>query len=272
MTDLEFRKLSKFISEGYGIKLPDNKKIMVQARLAKRLKEMNFSSYSAYFDLVFSKAAKYGEMLHMIDLITTNKTDFFRESVHFDFLRQTILPEFIKGRKSGKSINIWSAGCSSGEEPYTLAISISEFSKSVTHIDYRILGTDLSTRILRVADKAVYSPERIVDIPIQFRNKYFLNAGGAKAGSLEIVPELKRNVYFKRLNFMDRYYPVQGLFDVVFCRNVLIYFERHNQEQVINKICNFIPAGGYLILGHSESILGMKVPLMQIKPTIYKKL
>ena len=272
MTDLEFRKLSRFINTGYGIKLPDNKKIMVQARLQKRLRELNLNSYSAYFDLVFSDKAKFGEMINMIDIITTNKTDFFRESAHFDYLKRVVLPEFVKNHRSGNSMRIWSAGCSSGEEPYTIAMCLSEFSKIITELDFRILGTDLSTRILRAAENAVYTNQQIADIPAQLKNKYLLKSKGPKEGRVKIVPEIKSKVYFKRLNFMDNYYPVQGMFDVVFCRNVLIYFERNVQEQVINKICNFIPAGGFLFLGHSESILGMKVPLAQIRPTIYRKI
>ncbi|MCK5346207.1 MAG: chemotaxis protein CheR, partial [Candidatus Heimdallarchaeota archaeon] len=159
-----------------------------------------------------------------------------------------------------------------GEEPYTIAMCLSEFSKIITYLDFGILGTDLSTRILKTADHAVYTQKQAVDIPPHLKNKYLLKDRDPKEGKVKIVPELQSKVYFKRLNFMDKYYPIQGRFDVVFCRNVLIYFERHIQEQVIHKICNFIPTGGYLFLGHSESILGMNVPLKQIRPTVYKKI
>lgn len=272
MSDLEFRKLSKFIHDDYGIKLPESKKVMIQARLQKRLRATSLPSYSAYLEHVFSEGAKHGEMIHMIDEITTNKTDFFREPIHFEFLNHVVLPGIVENHRQGKVVNIWSAGCSTGEEPYTIAISISEFSRLVRPLDYRILGTDLSTEVLKTASQAIYNPQRQDGIPSLLRKRYFRDNPRFSRGELEIIPEFRSRVFFKRLNFMDNYYDVQGQFDVVFCRNVMIYFEKSVQEQVINKICRHIPTGGFLFLGHSESILGMNVPLKQVKPTIYTKI
>ena len=271
MTDAEFMRLSRFINEGYGIKLPENKKVMVQARLQKRLRELDLSSYSEYFEIILGNGSDPGEMIRMIDIITTNKTDFFREPAHFNYLQQTLLPEYVRNGERQLPLKIWSAGCSSGEEPYSIAMCVYEFGRTSKGLDFRILGTDLSTRVLKKAQNAVYTYQKTADIPSHLKNKYLLKARDAQADSYRIIPDLREKIYFKRLNFMDKHYYIQNPFDIVFCRNVLIYFERQIQEQVINKLCRHIPSGGYLFLGHSESIMGMKVPLQQIKPTIYRK-
>ncbi len=267
MSDKDFRRLSHFITSHYGIKLPPVKKIMVEGRLQKRLKVTGLDSFDKYLELIFSEAGKI-ELLEMIDAISTNKTDFFRESSHFDFMTGHILPEF---SQSGGHLKIWSAASSSGEEIYTLAITMEEFNSQsdMRPISYSILGTDINTEILKHAVNGVYHHDRIKDVPVQIRNKYFLRSKNREVNKVRVVPQLRAKARFKRLNLMDAEYSVDSDFDIIFCRNVLIYFDKETQERVINKLCQKLKPGGYFFLGHSESILGKNVPLKQLEPTVY---
>lgn len=272
MTDDDFGRLSSFIYEELGIKMPYQKKIMLQSRLQKRLAALNMGSYKEYIDFVFSKEGLEDEIIKMIDLITTNKTDFFRESSHFDYLTSTVLPEICSGKQQKKTIRIWSAGCSSGEEPYTLAIVLKEFLENQPDFDFEIYATDISLRILQKAATAIYPLDRINEIPLALKKKYFLKSKDQTNKTVRLIPEIRSKVTFQRLNFMDPYYAVEREFDIVFCRNVLIYFDREIQQQVITKLASKLKFDGYFFLGHSESITNMKVPLRQIRPTIFRKI
>jgi chemotaxis protein methyltransferase CheR len=252
--------------------MPPVKRIMLQSRLQKRLKELKMTSFKEYCNYIFSKEGLNNEIIHMLDVVSTNKTDFFREPVHFDFLTSNILPELVNTSKTFKSLKIWSAGCSSGEEPYTIAIVLFEYLEKNPGFDFSILGTDISTKILQKAIDAVYKEERVEGIPLELKRKYFLKSKDRENPSVKMGAMLRSKVHFDRLNFMDSSYNVRDMFDIVFCRNVLIYFDRETQEKVINKICTKIPTGGYFFLGHSESIMNMNLPLRQIKPTIYQKI
>ncbi|NVO11802.1 MAG: protein-glutamate O-methyltransferase [Bacteroidales bacterium] len=268
----DFNRLSSFIYHESGIKMPPIKRVMLQSRLQKRLKELRISSFKDYCNYVFSNEGSNNEIIHMLDVVSTNKTDFFREPAHFDFFTSTILPEYISNVKFNKIIKIWSAGCSSGEEPYTIAIVIYEFLEKNPSFDFYILGTDISTNILQKAANAIYKEDRVACIPYSLKQKYLLRSKERTNPTVKISNQLRSKIHFERLNFMDDYYNLKDKFDVVFCRNVLIYFDRETQEKVINKICLKINEGGYFFLGHSESILNMKVPLKQIKPTIFQKI
>lgn len=271
MTDNEFDRLSSYIFDQSGIKLPPVKKIMLQSRLQKRLRELNITSFKEYVDYVFSNEGQKNEIIHMLDVVSTNKTDFFREPVHFDFLNSNVLPEFYLNSKT-KHFKVWSAGCSSGEEPYTIAITLNDFKLNNNQFNYSIIGTDISTQILQKASLAVYKDDRIVNIPLEMKRKYFLKSKDKEKKNVRVVKELRNKVSYSRLNFMDDVYNLSESFDVIFCRNVLIYFNRETQENVINKLCRNIKTGGYLFIGHSESIMGMDLPLEQIKPTIFKRI
>jgi len=271
MTSDDFGRLSEFIYNELGIKMPDVKRIMLQSRLQKRLLELKMSTFKEYIDYVFSPEGKIGEMIIMIDLVTTNKTDFFREPAHFEFLRRTALPHIYGQIREHGKLKVWSAGCSTGEEPYTLAITLQEYLGNRTGHDYEIFATDLSTRVLERAVMAVYSEERAVDIPYEIKRKYFLKSKDPKSRTIRVVPELRNKVSFRRLNFMDSQYPVDKDFDIIFCRNVLIYFDRETQQEVINKLASRLKPDGYFFLGHSESITNMDVPLRQVQPTIFRK-
>lgn len=268
LSDLDFGRLSSFIFNEYGIKMPKVKHVMLQSRLQKRLRELRITSFKEYVDYVFSREGQDSEVIHMIDVVSTNKTDFFREPGHFEFMQNQVLPEFVQNNKY-QPFKVWSAGCSSGEEPYTIAISITEFREKNGMPEFSIYATDISSRILKSAAEAIYKDQRIENIPLFLKKKYFLKSKDKDSGLVRVVPELRKKVSFGRLNFMDGVYAVNDVFDLVFCRNVLIYFDRPTQEEVINKLCMKLKKGGYFFLGHSESITSMKLPLKQIKPTIF---
>ncbi|MGC8823083.1 MAG: CheR family methyltransferase [Bacteroidales bacterium] len=271
LSDEDFKRLSEFIYREYGIKMPPAKKVMLQGRLQKRLRELDITSFREYVDYVFSEQGQ-DEVIHMIDVVSTNKTDFFREPVHFEFLAQEIVPLFARTTELRYPMKIWSAGCSSGEEPYTIAIVLMECREKYPTLDFQILGTDVSTRILQTALDAIYKENRIEGIPLQILKKYFLRSKDRTNPTVRLIPEIRRKVSYMRLNLMESVYPVPDMYDVIFCRNVLIYFDRPTQERVINKLCMYLKPGGYFFLGHSESITGMTVPLRQIKPTIFVKI
>ncbi|HEX2974862.1 MAG TPA: protein-glutamate O-methyltransferase [Bacteroidales bacterium] len=272
MTDEDFSRLSSFVYNELGIKMPYPKKVMLQCRLQKRVNDLRLSSFTEYLEFVFSKEGQEEEMIKMIDLVTTNKTDFFREPSHFDYLRDIVLPELIESRPSRKTIRIWSAACSSGEEPYTIAIVLMDFLEKYPEADFEILGTDISMRILQRAALAIYTEYRVAGIPLEMKRKYFLRSKTPAEKTVRLIPEIRAKVSFQRMNLMDSYYDVDKDFDIIFCRNVLIYFDRPSQQSVINKLATSLRPDGHFFLGHSESITNMKVPLRQIKPTIFRKI
>jgi len=272
MTNAEFRKLSRFITQQAGIKMPDVKKVMLQSRLQKRLRHLHMTSFKEYVDYVFSEEGLQNELIHMLDVVSTNKTDFFREPIHFEFLEKHILPEYIREFPLNRPLKIWSAGCSSGEEVYTIAMTIGEFQKDHPGLDYSILGTDISSHILQKAVDAIYKEEKTAVMPLELKKKYLLRSKDRSRKLVRIVPELRKKAVYKRLNFMDERYPVEDTFDVIFCRNVLIYFSREKQEMVIRKLISKLRGGGYFFIGHSESIMGLDVPLQQMRPTIFKRI
>jgi chemotaxis protein methyltransferase CheR len=271
MSTAEFNRLSTFIYKEYGIKLPLVKKTMLESRLQKRLQALKMSSFREYCEFAFSTQGQHTEIVPMIDLVTTNKTDFFREPVHFEFLQSYVLPEFTKNFPA-RPLKVWSAGCSSGEEPYTIAMVLQEFSEIHTPFPYAIQATDISTQVLTKAITAVYAEERIAAIPLALKRKYFLKSKDAAKKTVRLVPQIRSKVQFARLNFMDEVLDVPADFDLVFCRNVIIYFDKPTQEKVIEKLCTKIKPGGYFFLGHSESVTGMNLPLQQLKPTIFRKI
>lgn len=269
LSEKDFKRLSEFIYGNYGIKMPREKKTMLEGRLAKRLRINQMNSFSEYCDFVFSQQGMDQEIIHMINVVSTNKTDFFRESSHFEYLHDHVLPEF---SAEGKSIRIWSSACSSGEESYTTAMVLSEYNRvAQTPVPFSIFGTDISSDILNKAALGVYKEERIANIPHSYKHRYFMTNKDPQKKLVRIVPELRRSCSFMRLNLMDTAYPVQEQFHVIFCRNVLIYFDRPTQEAVINKLCDYLLPGGYFFLGHSESAMGMNVPLESIKPSTFRR-
>ena len=270
LTDSEFEKLSGFIYREYGIRLAPIKKTMLEGRLQKRLKVNNIPNFKEYIDFLFSDLGLQKELIHMVNVVTTNKTDFFRENEHFEFMSNQVLPEFCKNSPR-ETFKVWSSACSSGEEPYTISMVIEEFNAAHQQIPYSIHATDLSTEILGKAINAVYSLERVADIPLTLKQKYLLKSKDKEKPTVRVKKNLREKITFNRLNLMDDSYDVAQGFDLIFCRNVLIYFDKETQEKVINKLCRHLKPGGYFFLGHSESVTNMTVPLEHVKPTIFRK-
>ncbi|MDW3193433.1 MAG: CheR family methyltransferase [Cytophagales bacterium] len=208
----------------------------------------------------------------MMDKVSTNKTDFFREPAHFDFLNQHVFPKYAKANGTFRPLKIWSSACSSGEEVYSIAITIEEYNQRHCAFNYSIAGTDISNEILKKAINGVYPHGAIKDIPLHLREKYFLRSKDRSLEKVRIVPKIRQKTAFSRLNLMRPYYGEDQKYDVIFCRNVMIYFNKKTQEEVLKKQCSTLRKGGYFFLGHSESITGMKAPLKQVYPTIYQKL
>jgi chemotaxis protein methyltransferase CheR len=230
-------------------------------------------SFSEYCSYLFSPDGEREEASVMIDLVTTNKTDFFREADHFTYLEEKVLPEWV-GRNSvtGQPFRVWSAGCSSGEEPYTMAMVFQNFAEYTPGFDYRIMGTDISSRVLNAARLAVYREERIDAVPVEFRKKYLLRSRERSDRLVRIVPKLRSRVQFRPLNFMEGDFGFREEFDVIFCRNVIIYFDRETQEAFLRRLSSHLKQGGYLFLGHSETLSGYSLPLKGVYPTVYRKL
>lgn len=265
----EFHRLSALVFKECGINLPITKKVMLESRLNKRLRSLKITSFKEYIDFLTSEAGMVHELIHMIDVVTTNKTDFFREPHHLTFLQENILPKVAHGKRT---VKVWSAACSSGEEPYTLAMVLEDFARSMHGFSYDIFASDISTAMLQKASTAVYAMERVDCIPLELKKRYLLKSKDIERPTVRIAPSLRSKVTFARVNFMDAVLPVDGMFDIIFCRNVLIYFDRKTQVEVIRKLIGNLSPGGYLFIGHSESLHQVDLPLVQEKPTIYKKL
>ncbi len=268
LEEKDFNRLIEFIYTNYGINITASKKVMLEGRLYKRLRDNGLTTFKQYLDFLFSDEGRRKELHHMIDTVTTNKTDFFRENYHFEFITDTFLPQL----PSGQSLKFWSAGCSTGEEPYTIAMVMEEYIRhSNKTINYSVLATDLSTRVLKQTKEAVYAEGRIEGIPLELKKKYFLKSKDRQHPTVRLVNSIRSKIKVAQVNFKDAEYPVHELFDVVFCRNVLIYFDKETQKSVLLRLCNKLKKGGLLFIGHSESITNYNLPVTQIKPTIFVK-
>lgn len=270
----DFLKLSRFIYQLSGIKMPESKKILVEARLRKRLKDLNIQSFKKYCEFLFSEEGSRNEITQMVDVITTNKTDFYREPKQFEFLKQTALKELsiVNGAGIIRPVNIWSAGCSTGEEPYTLAIELQEYANYSLGFKFNLLATDISTRVLEAAYRGVYEENKISEIPPQIIKKYFLRSKDRSKKLVRVTPLIRNSVRFKWLNFMQEDYGLEQKFDIIFCRNVIIYFDKETQENLIRRLLDYIVPGGYLFLGHSESIIKSNFPVTQVIASTYRKI
>ena len=246
--------------------MPASKTVLIQSRLGGRVQELGLRSIDEYCALIFSAAGAGAERAHLVNAVTTNKTDFFREAQQLEYLTQTILPELERLRRT---TSVWSAACSSGEEAYTLSMLLTDYGLGRPSFSFRILATDVSTKVLDMARMGVYNKPQIEPIPPDFRRKYLVP--GPKANQSRIAPAARRFLTFQALNFMDAQYAVREMYDVIFCRNVLIYFDRSTQEAVINKLCRHLSPGGYLFAGLAESLSGMKVPLVALGASCHRK-
>jgi len=271
LSDKLFSRFSAFIASEVGIKMPPSKRTMLQCRLQKRMRVLGIISYEDYYEYIFDHSDRK-EVFHFIDVVTTNKTDFFREPRHFEILTTSVLPALLDtgSQSANRQIKIWSAACSTGEEPYTLAIVVSEFLRHHRGVQYTILATDISTRVLKEARNGIYTEDEVKPIPSLLRPRYLLRSKDKAKRQVRIVPELRSRIHFSRLNLLEDY-SLNEKMDIIFCRNVLIYFDRDDQKKVLNRLCMHLKEGGYLFIGHSETLAGFSSELEQLVPTVYRK-
>lgn len=266
----EYELFRKLVYEHSGINLGGQKMQLVRARLGKRLRQGGFKSYRAYYEHV-RKDASGRELCALIDAISTNTTHLFREKQHFEFLGQTLRAwmEDRAGRARCRAVRLWSAACSSGEEAYSVAMTAHDALSIYPGVELKILATDISTNVLERARQGLYEPHRLGTVPEPFRRRYFTAAG--QPGLVRIVPELQRLITFARLNLIAGHFPFRQPFDVIFCRNVMIYFDRPTQATLVNRLTDHLRPGGYLLIGHSESLNSISHALTYIRPTIYQR-
>jgi chemotaxis protein methyltransferase CheR len=272
MSRAAFTVLSRLVQDSCGIKMPEGKKTMLEARVRKRLRALGLETFEEYCDYVVSREGLAQELVHLQDVVSTNKTDFFREGVQFDYLSTTVLPGLVgQGMLRNNTLRAWSAGCATGEEPYTLAMVLAAFGERCADFHFQIVATDLSVRVLQVAARATYREEHIDPVPLPLRHRYILRSRDRRRGLVRVVPELRDRVRFQRLNLREPPYEVGAQMHLVFLRNVLIYFEREFQQQVLSRLCDHLVEGGYLFLGHTESVHGMNLPVTSLGSSVYRK-
>jgi chemotaxis protein methyltransferase CheR len=269
----DFARVAKFIETTTGIKVPPTKKTMVEGRLRRRVRALGLANLEDYCRVVFEEGGFDAESVHLIDAVTTNKTDFFREPSHFIYLRDHCLPEAVElGGGTERPYKVWSAACSIGAEPYTLAMVLADYAATMAGAwQFSILASDISTAVLEKAARAVYSDEMIEPVPLDVRKRYLLRSKDKSRKLVRIGPELRRTVSFLHLNLMDARYPADTDFDAIFCRNLLIYFDKPTQDAVVGRLCRHLRPGGYLFLGHAESLAGKDLPLEWLGDAIFRR-
>jgi chemotaxis protein methyltransferase CheR len=266
MTDEEFDRIRALVKTNTGISLGDNKRDLVVSRLSQRIRKLRLDSFSQYLQ-VLEQAGDGGELVNMINRITTNKTDFFRENHHFNYLKETVLPEIAAGKE--RRVRFWSAGCSSGQEPYTLAITLQEFFAGKPGFDVRILATDLDTNMLHMADEGIYQAEQLSPVHPDLVRKYFNKLSG---NMYQVKPVLRSMLTLRKFNFITNLsYKIKVPLDVIFCRNVMIYFDAQEKADVVQRFAGALKPRGYLFVGHSESLMMAKDTFINVGPTIYRK-
>jgi chemotaxis protein methyltransferase CheR len=270
LNDNEYEKISRLVYEQCGINLHEGKKQLVKARLGKRLREGNFKSFGDYYRYVTMEEGT-DELIFMIDALSTNLTFFFREESHFKKLSNIIntMAKVSSKEKLPKKLSVWSAGCSTGEEPYSIAMTILEGVEAFSW-DIKILATDISTRVVRTASKGIFDKERLKNVPIPLMKKHFQKGFGNNEGQFRVKKQVRDMIQFLRFNLMEEP-PRNHRFDIVFCRNVMIYFDKKTQGALVSRFHECLNRGGYLFIGHSESLTGLSHTLEYIEPGVYRK-
>ncbi len=272
LTDGEYQLFRKLVYAESGIALGDQKMQLVRARLGKRLRQGEFRSYKEYYNYVVNDRTGE-ELCGLLDAISTNTTHLFRESRHFDLLKDIVARwagDRTK-RATNRTLRIWSAGCSSGEEPYSLVMVAHDALRDHPTLELKVLATDLSIRMLSRAKLGIFEPHRVGTVPPALKNRYLAKIQQDGQTLLQVVPELRRLVTFARFNLMTPSFPFRHGFHVIFCRNVMIYFDRPTQQALVNKFVDQLQDGGYFMIGHSESLSGTEHPLSYVEPTVYRK-
>lgn len=266
----EFRLLSELIYEKFGIRLTEQKRPLILNRLSKTLRKLGFKSFTDYYQYVLSDSSG-NELSNLINSISTNHTFFYREEKHFDFFKKVGLPETIEEliKKKSRDLRVWSAGCSSGEEAYMLAILMLEyFGNEYALWDAGVLATDISQRVLDQAEEGIYAENKISKMPKSLLNKYFVKL---KDDNWKVIDKIKKQVIFRRFNLQNEAFPFKRPFHVIFCRNVMIYFDRNTRNELIKKFYQFMEPGGFLFIGHSESIGREQEFFRYIQPAVYQR-
>ncbi|HWE84079.1 MAG TPA: CheR family methyltransferase [Terracidiphilus sp.] len=263
----DYSRLRDLIYREAGIALGSGRKTMLEVRIKRRLKELAIHSYGEYCDYLFSRPGIERELGSLIDVVTTNKTDFFREPGHFDLLTASVLPAL-----TSSPLLVWSAGCSTGEEPYTLAMVLSEYALSHSGFSFRILATDVSATVLEKAQRGIYSSDVVRPVPSALKAKYLMHGRDRDDDRVRVVPELRCLVDFRRLNFMDPDYGITRKVSAIFCRNVIIYFDRPTQQRILTRLVDCLEPGGYLFVGHAETLHELDLPLAPMAPTLYRRI
>jgi chemotaxis protein methyltransferase CheR len=269
MSEDQFNHISTLVRNVAGINLHDGKKQLVKARLSKILRKLEISDFDDYIKHLSMDSSGL-QLTGMLDALSTNLTYFFRELRHFEYLKETVLPAIIQRNIASRKLRLWSAGCSSGEEPYSLAITLLECAKKLEGWDLGILATDLSTRVLAKARQGIYQPDRFREMPKQYLPTYFNLIQTRPMRLHEVSPQVRHLVKFANLNLMSAW-PMRGPFDVIFCRNVMIYFDKETQSRLIERYWDMLCPGGYLFVGHSESLSGIDHQFNYIQPAVYRK-
>nr|WP_117192820.1 protein-glutamate O-methyltransferase CheR [Rhizobium terrae] len=266
-----FDLLAKYIYDYSGIKMPQTKMTMLEGRLRRRLRVTGMSTFDGYCDYLFKQGGIEAESIFLIDAVTTNKTDFFREPKHFEYMVRTALPDILRNYPD-RRLRVWSSACSTGAEPYTMAMVLSEhLAANAPERDYFVLATDLSTDVLQKAQRGVYPNELLQPVPSEMMRKYVMQASDKRRQEMRISPKLRSRVGFARLNLMDDSYPVGDPMHLIFCRNVLIYFDKPTQQHVLTRLCDNLLPGGYIFIGHSETVTGFDLPVKQVANTVFKR-
>lgn len=270
LTDRDYQRLATFIRSRSGIHLPPSKKAMLEGRLRRRLHQLSIGSFTDYCRFLFEGSRAGDEESAIIDLVTTHKTYFFREPHHFDFLSLVALPALLaSGAGTRRPLRVWSAGCSNGAESYSIAMVCRSFASEAHSYRFQMLATDICRDMLREAVRAVYPHDMVEMVPIELRKRYLLRTRPGDKDEVRVVVGLRRMIRFDYLNLVDVPYSVGSPIDVIFCRNVLIYFDKETQFRVLSHLCRRLGKHGYLFLGHSESINGLPVPLRAVAPTVF---
>lgn len=262
----DFDFLRRISNQHSGILVPDDKFDMFYSRLSKRVRMLGFTRFKQYCEYLQNHSDQ--EFTEFINAVTTNLTSFFRENHHFEYLRQTLVPDLLQKNKAQRKIRVWSAGCSTGEEPYSLAMTLLE--NVPEGWDIKILATDLDTNVLVTAAAGIYPLDRVSAIGEQHLQRWFQKGMGGQANRVRAKTELRQVIHFNQLNLMQEW-PMTGPFDFIFCRNVLIYFDRKTKERLANRYAGLLRAGGHLFIGHSESLHQLDTPFTLIRNTIYRK-
>lgn len=267
ITEKEFQKLASYIHTNYGINLTEKKRMLLTGRLSNVLEEKHINSFSEYYDYVVSDYTGQA-VTELINKITTNHTFFMRENDHFHFFETVVLP-YLKGTITDRDLRVWSAGCSSGEEPYTLSMIIHDFFKSdLLFWNTQLLATDISNKVLEKAVSGIYNETEIAPLPARWKQSYFSKKG---PDEYEVCAAIKNDIVFKRFNLMERTFPFKRRFHVIFCRNVMIYFDDRTKEELVDKFYHMLEPGGYLFIGHSETLNRETTAFKYIMPAVYRR-